>query len=73
MEPLLTVNEVAKLLRVSRGWIYDHLERREPFLPHYKIGGIVRFSEHELLKFIQLEEGKYGNEERRDSVVQRML
>ena len=44
---LLTVEEVAALLKVSRSWVYEHTRSRgmpqAERLPHIKIGKYVRF------------------------------
>jgi excisionase family DNA binding protein len=44
---LLTVDEVAALLKVSKSWIYEHTRSRgaprSERIPHVKIGKYVRF------------------------------
>ena len=44
---LLTVEEVAALLKVSKSWVYEHTRARgtprSERLPHVKIGKYVRF------------------------------
>jgi excisionase family DNA binding protein len=40
LEPLLTVKEVAALLRVSSSWVYD---RASKDLPSVYVGGLLRF------------------------------
>ena len=44
---LLTVDEVAALLKVSKSWVYEHTRARgvprSERLPHVKIGKYVRF------------------------------
>jgi excisionase family DNA binding protein len=43
---LLTVDEVAALLKVSRSWVYEHTRKRgrkDDQLPHLKLGKFVRF------------------------------
>jgi excisionase family DNA binding protein len=54
---LLTVEEVAEILRVKKKWIYDHADgRRRPKLPCYEIseGGrkIRRFSREQIKEFL---------------------
>lgn len=50
---LLTVDEVAAWLRVSRAWVLDHaLGRRRPYLPSVKLGRAVRFEPEEVDAFI---------------------
>lgn len=43
---LLTVEEVAALLKVPKSWIYEKTRRRGPdALPHVKLGKYLRFDE----------------------------
>jgi len=53
---LLTVNEVAALLKVSRSWVYEHTRARSAprsdRLPHIKIGKYVRFDPHLVRAFL---------------------
>ena len=53
---LLTVADVAALLKVSRSWVYEHTRaRRAPRcdrLPHIKIGKYVRFDPHLVRAFL---------------------
>jgi excisionase family DNA binding protein len=52
-EDLLTIEEVAALLRVPRSWIYAHTKRKSRLrLPHVKLGKYVRFSKAAILEFI---------------------
>ena len=50
---LLTINEVAEWLGVSKAWVYDHATRKKPFLPCVRIGEITRFRRAEIESFIQ--------------------
>ena len=47
LQELLTVDEVAALLKVSKSWVYEHTRSRgmprSERLPHVKIGKYVRF------------------------------
>ena len=47
LNELLTVEDVAALLRVSRSWVYEHTRSRTTprtdRLPHLKIGKYLRF------------------------------
>jgi excisionase family DNA binding protein len=45
-DTLLTVEELALLLKVPRSWIYQHIRRggQDP-LPHIKLGKYLRFEE----------------------------
>jgi excisionase family DNA binding protein len=53
---LLTVDDVAALLKVSRSWVYEHTRVRQPLgdpLPSVKLGKYVRFERHAILAFIE--------------------
>jgi excisionase family DNA binding protein len=45
---LLTVDEVAHILRVPRSWVYSHLE----MLPTIRLGRYVRFRRSEIDDFL---------------------
>ena len=53
---LLTVEDVAALLRVSKSWVYEHTRTRgaprSERLPHVKIGKYVRFDPRLVRAFI---------------------
>jgi excisionase family DNA binding protein len=55
-EELLTVDDVAALLRVSKSWVYEHTRTRgaprSERLPHIKIGKYVRFDPRLVRAFI---------------------
>ena len=57
LQELLTVDEVAALLKVSRSWVYEHTRScgtpRSERLPHIKVGKYVRFEARALRAFIQ--------------------
>ncbi len=53
-DELLTVDELAALLKVPKSWIYAHTRpRSKTRLPHVKLGKYLRFSEHEVRTFLQ--------------------
>ena len=53
MEPLLTIQEVAKLLRVPVSWVYDRLRRNAVSrLPGFKLGKYWRFRKNEVLVWL---------------------
>ena len=52
-ERLLTINEVAAWLGVSKAWVYDHATRKRPFLPCVRFGELTRFRRTEIERFIQ--------------------
>jgi len=53
-EALLTVHEVAELLRVPVSWVYERTRRRGiERLPHLKIGKYLRFRLHEIESYLE--------------------
>jgi excisionase family DNA binding protein len=50
---LLTVSDVARWLGVSKGWVYDHVTRKEPRLPCIRMGEITRFRRADIENFIE--------------------
>lgn len=53
MIELLTVADVAAMLRVSRGWVQDHASgRRRPMLLCVKLGRPLRFRIEDVRRFI---------------------
>lgn len=56
-DELLTVDDVATLLKVSKSWVYEHTRRRgissRDCLPSIKLGKYVRFSRTGIEKFLQ--------------------
>jgi excisionase family DNA binding protein len=57
LDELLTVDDVAALLKVSNSWVYEHTRaRRFPRserLPYVKVGKYVRFEARALRAFIE--------------------
>jgi excisionase family DNA binding protein len=53
LEPLLVVEDVRHLLGVTKTWVYDHLTRVEPILPHYRLGNTIRFRREDVAAFVQ--------------------
>jgi len=54
LEPLLSVEDVAALLGVSRAWVLAHAAgTRRPELPSVKLGRAVRFQVQQVEKFIK--------------------
>jgi excisionase family DNA binding protein len=53
---LLTVEDVASILKVSKSWVYEHTRSRArgqaQQLPHIKVGKYVRFDPGALRAFI---------------------
>jgi excisionase family DNA binding protein len=56
LDELLTVDEVAALLKVSRSWVYQHTRKRgiprSGRLPHVKVGKYVRFESRAVREFV---------------------
>jgi excisionase family DNA binding protein len=56
LRELLTVAEVAALLKVSKSWVYEHTRSRgtpqAERLPHIKIGKYVRFDARAVRAFL---------------------
>ena len=56
LQDLLTVDEVAALLKVSRSWVYEHSRSRavprSERLPHVKVGKYVRFDGRLVREFL---------------------
>jgi excisionase family DNA binding protein len=49
---ILTRDEVAKKLKVSQSWVYKKVAAR--IIPHFNLGGTLRFSEKEIDNWLQL-------------------
>ena len=55
METLLTLDQVAAVLGVSKAWVRDHATRRQPRLPVIRLGGkraVLRFRLQDVEAFI---------------------
>jgi excisionase family DNA binding protein len=55
LRALMTLDQVAELLRVSKGWVRDHATRRSPRLPVVRFGGrraVLRFRPQDVERFI---------------------
>jgi predicted DNA-binding transcriptional regulator AlpA len=52
-DPLLTVEDVGRRLNVSKDWVWDHCERKNPKLPVIRMGdGALRFRASAIEAFI---------------------
>jgi predicted DNA-binding transcriptional regulator AlpA len=52
-DPLLTVDDVARRLNVSRDWVWDHSSRKVPRLPVIRMGdGALRYRRSSIEDFI---------------------
>lgn len=53
VDPLLTAEEVAERLKVSRDWVWDHSSRRLPYLPVIRMSdGALRYRASEIDEFL---------------------
>ena len=56
LDELLTVDEVAALLKVPRSWVYEHTRSRgttrSERLPHVKLGKYLRFDARAIRAFL---------------------
>jgi predicted DNA-binding transcriptional regulator AlpA len=53
VDPLLTADEVALRLRVSKDWVWDHSSRKTPRLPVIRMGdGALRYRASRIEEFI---------------------
>lgn len=51
---LLTVAETAAMLKLPVSWVYEHARRRGvERIPHFKLGKYLRFSEREVLEWLE--------------------
>jgi excisionase family DNA binding protein len=57
---LITINQVADWLGVSKAWVYDHVTRKRPFLPCVRFGELTRFRKTEIEQFIQEHAKRHG-------------
>ena len=53
VEPLLTAEEVAERLKVSKDWVWDHSTRRLPYLPVIRMSdGALRYRASQIEEFV---------------------
>ena len=52
-DPLLTAEDVAQRLNVTKDWVWDHSSRKAPYLPVIRIGdGTLRYRASRIEEFI---------------------
>ena len=52
-DALLTVEEVAQRLNVSKDWVWDHSSRKAPYLPVIRMSdGVLRYRSGEVEEFV---------------------
>lgn len=49
----LTIDEMAKVMRVTKRWIYERTRKGPKAIPLYRFGKNVRFKKEEVLKFFE--------------------
>jgi excisionase family DNA binding protein len=60
VEDLLTVEDVAALLKVKPSWVYERIRSRKgEKLPHVKLGHYVRFERAAVEEFIERQRKAY--------------
>ena len=53
VDPLLTAEEVAERLKVSKDWVWDHSSRRIPYLPVIRMSdGALRYRASQIEEFV---------------------
>ena len=61
VDPLLTAEDVALRLRVSKDWVWDHSSRRLPYLPVIRMSdGALRYRASKIEEFINERERLAG-------------
>ena len=55
-DDLLTVDDVAALLKVKKSWVYEHLDQ----IPHVRLGRYVRFEFSAVSQFVQRQRKNYA-------------
>lgn len=54
IEPLLTVEDVAERLNVTKDWVWDHSSRKAPYLPVIRMSdGVLRYRWSEVEQFVR--------------------
>ena len=52
-DPLLTVEDVAERLNVTKDWVWDHSSRKAPYLPVIRMSdGVLRYRTSEVDEFV---------------------
>lgn len=52
-DPLLTADDVAARLNVTKDWVWDHSSRKAPYLPVIRMSdGVLRYRESDLAEFV---------------------
>lgn len=52
-DPLLTVEDVAERLNVTKDWVWDHSSRKAPYLPVIRMSdGVLRYRSSQVDEFV---------------------
>jgi hypothetical protein len=49
---IMTPEDVCGWLHVKVAWLYDHTSRSKPIVPHFRLGGHIRFRRSTLEKWL---------------------
>jgi hypothetical protein len=49
---ILTPPECARILKVSMAWLRDHTSRQNPLVPHFRLGGQIRYKRSVIEKWL---------------------
>lgn len=53
VDPLLTADDVASMLKVSKDWVWDHSSRKAPYLPVIRVSdGVLRYRASQIEEFV---------------------
>lgn len=53
LDPIITVEDVAARLKVTKDWVWDHSSRKLPYLPVIHMSdGVLRYRASEIEEFI---------------------
>lgn len=55
-QKLVNVDEMARILGVTKWWLYDRTSKGQDACPHYKLGKYVKFQPDEVLDFFKQKE-----------------
>jgi len=59
LEPLLTVDDVSRLLNISKAALYQMTSRRE--IPYFKVGNRLRFRQSVIEQWLRAQEVESGS------------
>jgi len=59
---LITPQELALILKVPVGWVYQHTRLGQTAIPFVKVGKYIRFRSEEVIKFFEDNHRKISND-----------